>query len=341
MLLEFSLMFDFRVNLILFPSFPNHHVMEQVEIWVPMRISGFFQMMDPSLSRDQLDPINIGSRGGGPALNSYGKTTLSLLSSETDSSSTPYQIFINDIEKTGDAHTSRTVIDLMKNFLPKDVKFIVRHQFDLPLGAGYGSSGAGALGIALGLNHLFKLGFTQLEAAKYAHMADVMNHTGLGTVGGQFVGGLSITMEPGYPFQMRQVEIPPETVIVIGSFGVVSTKQILTDPEYRRLIHTVGKKAMNRMQKAYTLANFVQVCDQFLDGTQLIQLLKLSKVEQLLTILRNQPIIGAGMNQLGESVYCFCHQKHASKIHHIFDQFQPFTTLQILEIAQHGPIIKS
>ena len=88
--------------------------MKQVEVWVPHRISGFFQMMDPTLSREPLDPINIGSRGGGPALNAYGKTHISLLSSDSDSSSNPYKIFINDIEKTNAAHTSRTVIDLMK-----------------------------------------------------------------------------------------------------------------------------------------------------------------------------------------------------------------------------------
>ncbi len=314
--------------------------MKQVEVWVPHRISGFFQMMDPSLPRDHMDPSMIGSRGGGPALSAYGKTHISLLSSDSDSISEPYKIFVNGIEKSSEAQTSRTVIDLMLPFLPQNVNFMVKHKFDLPLGAGYGSSGAGALGIALGLNRLFKLELSELEAAKYAHMADVINHTGLGTVGGQFVGGLSIALEPGYPFQMQQVEIPSDIVVIVGSFGEISTKQILTDPEYRQLIHSVGKEAMIQMRKAYTLENFVKVCDRFLDHTQLIQRLQLSKVEQLLNDLRQQTILGACMNMLGKSVYCFCHQKHASKIHSIFDQFKPFTTLQTLEITQQGPIIK-
>ena len=179
-----------------------------------------------------------------------------------------------------------------------------------------------------------------MEAAKYAHMADVINHTGLGTVGGQFVGGLSVMLEPGYPFQMQQVKVPLDTVVIVGSFGEISTKQILTDPEYRQLIHSVGKEAMVEMRKGYTLENFVTVCDRFLDHTQLIQRLNLSKLERLLTILRQQPILGAGMNMLGESVYCFCHQKHASTIHSIFDQFQPLTTLQTLEITHQGPMIQ-
>jgi pantoate kinase len=314
--------------------------MKQVEVWVPHRISGFFQMMDPSLPWDQMSPLSIGSRGGGPALNAYGKTHISLLSSDSVPISNTYPIFINGIEKTDEAQTSRTVIDLMQPFFPKNVNFMVKHQFDLPLGAGYGSSGAGALGIALGLNRLFGLGLSEVEVAKYAHMADVINHTGLGTVGGQFVGGLSIMLEPGYPFQMQQVEIPSDTVVIVGSFGEISTKQILTDPEYRQLIHSVGKEAMTQMRKAYTLENFVKVCDRFLDHTQLIQRLKLSKVEQLLNTLRTQSIFGAGMNMLGESVYCFCHQKYASIIHSIFDQFQPLTTLQTLEITQRGPAIQ-
>ena len=86
---------------------------------------------------------------------------------------------------------------LIVNKLNKKIAIIIKHTFDLPIGAGYGSSGAGALGIALGLNKILDLGLEDLEAAKYAHIAEVENHTGLGTAGGQFIGGFTLSIITG------------------------------------------------------------------------------------------------------------------------------------------------
>ena len=117
----------------------------------------------------------------------------------------------------------------MESHLPSVYSIIICHSFELPQGSGYGSSGAGALGITFGLNKLFALDLSPELLGKYAHVAEVMNHTGLGTVGGQFVGGLSISMKPGFPFAMHKIKIPDNIHIVVGSFGPISTKKILTD----------------------------------------------------------------------------------------------------------------
>jgi pantoate kinase len=315
----------------------------EVEVWVPHRISGFFQMMDPKVPRPD-DPTQIGSRGAGPSLNAFGKTKIIKNNGSNKNkiaNNGSFSVFINDIDCSIEAKTSLTVIQQMENLLPKNSNFIISHKFDLPLGCGYGSSAAGALGIVYGLNALYRLGLSAKNAAKYAHIAEVLNHTGLGTVGGQMEGGLSVSLGYGYPFLTDRIPLPPDTQIVLGSFGPISTKNILTDLEYRRIIHDVGKKAMERLQQQYSLQNFMDTCKFFIQETYLLDRLNLPLLKDLIIQLYKLPIYGASMNQLGKSVFCVCHNQIRSQVEEIFKSYSPNYVLETVDICETGPSLHS
>ena len=72
----------------------------------------------------------------------------------------------------------------MENF-----EIIVEHHVEVPLGAGFGTSGAAALSLALALNEALSLGLSKIEAAQLAHVAEVECKTGLGTVIAETFGG--------------------------------------------------------------------------------------------------------------------------------------------------------
>ena len=272
--------------------------LQEVEVWVPHRISGFFQMMNPKEKVKRTDLTKIGSRGGGPALTAFGKTKITILNTDEELENIPkinFQVFMNGKENTLKTKTSCSVVNQMIHLLPKTVNLRIEHNFDLPIGAGFGSSGAGALGIAFGLNALFHLNLTPLKAAKFAHIADVECNTGLGTVGGQFAGGLSIMTEPGYPFQYKKIQIPENIEIVLGSWGSINTKNILTNPNYKKLIHQVGKKTMKKMNEQFSLENYMNVCKFFIEKTDLLERLNLPILKNLIESLEKLQIVGASM----------------------------------------------
>ncbi|QEE14781.1 hypothetical protein DSAG12_00597 [Promethearchaeum syntrophicum] len=317
--------------------------LHEVEVWVPHRISGFFQMMNPKEKVPQSDISKIGSRGGGPALTAFGKTKITILPTDEEIGEdliNKFKVFLNGKENTSKAKTSCSVVNRMAHLLPKNANFLIEHHFDLPLGAGFGSSGAGALGIAYGLNDLFKIGLTPLEAAKYAHIAEVENKTGLGTVGGQFVGGLTIMIEPGYPFQYKKIPIPENIEIIIGSWGSINTKSILTNPNYKQLIHQVGKEAIKKMNEQFSLANYMKVCKFFLEKTELLERLELPILKNLIESLEKLPIIGASMTQLGKSVFCVCDKQISPQVVKVFNQYNPLSGTKIVKICNYGPKIK-
>src|SRR3989338_2127727 len=91
-------------------------------------------------------------------------------------------------------------------------KVIVSIKSELPLGAGFGLSGASALAAAYALNRLLKLKKSKKELALIAHIAEVENLTGLGDVINQYYGGFLAKYKPSYMFKAEKLPIKDKAV---------------------------------------------------------------------------------------------------------------------------------
>lgn len=294
----------------------------KVIISVPHRISGFFEIVDEINGKKIEDPEKIGSRGAGFNLNSFGKTEIFLEGNHNECQST-CQIYINNEELNEKAETSYFIFNYLKNLFKEAVHIKVFHTFDLPVGCGYGASGSGALGIALGLDLLLSLGLTPYERGRIAHIAEVIKRTGLGTVCGQLAGGLCILKEPGYPCNFERISVPSNIRIICGSFGVIPTKSILSDQGLSLRIKQAGNKALIKLKENPNIKNFVKLSRDFVFETEILNLLELNTIKELIEDLNKIDIIGASMNQLGRSVYAICKKKDEKKVLEIYESFHP------------------
>ncbi|MFW9951460.1 MAG: hypothetical protein ACFFKA_15195, partial [Candidatus Thorarchaeota archaeon] len=190
-------------------------------------------------------------------------------------------------------------------------KVKIEHFFDLPVGCGYGASGSGALGTIFGLNRLLNLKMSKLKCGELAHIAEIVNKTGLGTVCGQIGGGLCILTEPGYPCKTKQVYVPQDVIIISASFGKIPTKSILSDVNISNRIKDAGRIAIDKIMLNPDYKNFIKCSIEFVKQSKIIESLQLGELEILIKDLNNLEVIGASMNQLGRSVYVFC--KHDKK----------------------------
>ena len=109
------------------------------------------------------------------------------------------------------------------------------------MGCGYGASGAGALGVIFGLNKILDLKLSLVECGRIAHISEVINKSGLGTVCGQLASGLTILKKAGYPCSYQSISVPKDIRIITTSFGKISTKSILLDEIINSRIKDVGK----------------------------------------------------------------------------------------------------
>jgi len=294
----------------------------KIIVEVPHRISGFFEIVDKENEIPIKNPERIGSRGAGFNVSGVGKTAISCkkLEKEEESQCT---IYINEEKLDKKAETTHFIFDYIRKLINYPINVKIEHFFDLPVGCGYGASGSGALGAIFGLNKLLNLNLTNLESGRVAHIAEVVSKTGLGTVCGQLGRGMCILKEPGYPCKYKRIKSPNDLLVICGSFGTIKTKSILSDENLSSKIKQAGKIALRELLLECDYRNFVKVSYQFVENTNIMEILNLDKIKDLLYELLKLDIIGASMNQLGRSVYAFCKKGKEKEVFEIYNTYKP------------------
>jgi len=234
----------------------------------PSHITGFFEI------RDDRDPLYTGSVGGGIVLEKGCVTEASLdneFHQKGAKAEIEIEIKINGVEE--EANTSKYVVDSLagKYDGEHELNVTVSTEFDVPVGAGLGASGAGALSTSLALNRLLSLGMTTIEVAQIAHLAEVENNTGLGDVIAETYGGVVIRKKPGPPGIGIIDKIPHERQkISYVVFGTRATRAVLVDNSMKRQINKAGREAMKELVRKPSLDNFMHVSRKFSLHSELI-----------------------------------------------------------------------
>jgi pantoate kinase len=217
--------------------------------FVPSHITGFFA------AKRNGDPLKSGSIGCGLNLEIGARTSVQR-ADET-------RIVLNGA--ISEAPVSRQVVSSLARS-----PVLVLTELQMPLGAGFGASGAGALGCAYALNAHFDLGLTSDQAAAVAHAAEVYHSTGLGDVIAQNTGGLVIRLEPGGPGIGRVDRIPvPKLKIDYVVRGPISTSEVLSDPGIMKGINRAGEAALKELLKRPTFGEFMRLSRKFTEETGL------------------------------------------------------------------------
>jgi pantoate kinase len=221
--------------------------------YAPGHITGFFQI------HDHEDPHYKGSTGCGIVLNGGVTTEVKVGKSVEET-----EIFLNG--KKVEGKTSRTVVDMMT-----DLPVRVKSWAEIPVGCGFGASGAGALGTAYALNMALSLNQTVKSLTEYAHVAEVVNCSGLGDIAGQSNGGVVIRLQPGGPEFGLIDRIPaPKARVFCIVLGEISTESVLKDSTTAGKINAAGKSAMVELLKKPTLENFMHQAKEFASKTGLM-----------------------------------------------------------------------
>jgi pantoate kinase len=271
----------------------------------PGHVTGLFYMTDSSR-----DILNSGSLGSGFSLE---KGTVTKITERTHGDK--HLIKING-EVTAEASVTRIALKLF--FAESGISgnpLEISHTISVPIGAGFGTSGSGALSLTYALNNFFGEPLTQIRAAQIAHIAEIQCQTGLGTVLGETIGGFKISTVPGAPGIGRAVNIPhpKDTRVAFIVFGPYSTSEALNNPVIRAKIIKNGKRYYNEIRENPSLENFISYSRDFAESSGIISPL----VRDVLNELEKHKLPGS-MLMFGEGTFTIFNGEQAEEINRIF-----------------------
>ncbi len=207
--------------------------------FVPGHVTGFF-------SAHRTDtPATTGSRGGGLTL-SDGVRVRVVPSETTRVALGGERVEMEPVEHVLDAFgaTARVTI-----------------ESELPVGSGFGVSGAAALGTAYASNTVFDGERSENDLVELAHVAEVVAGTGLGDVVAQARGGVPIRVEPGAPGHGVLDGVPASSRVEYVTFGELSTAEVIEGDTTR--LSRAGERALGELRERPTLRHLLRLSRRF------------------------------------------------------------------------------
>lgn len=282
--------------------------MIRVTAFAPAHITGLFFIHDTAE-----EPLLRGSLGAGFSIDHGARTTVSFADAEAPRdpgvryslNGTPY--------REEDLPVSASVYRLFsETHAPLSEKRLrVDHRIDPPQSSGFGTSGAGALSMAMALNAALDYPFSHEEAAGIAHTAEVENKTGLGTVIGEYYGGFEIRTEAGAPGfgKIEPIASPPGLTVVCAVFGPYSTRVALSDYDIRNRINTLGRKYHAELLASPTVESFLSYAHGFSRETGLLT----ETCSKAMELMEKGGYTG-GMLMFGEAVFTLLPREEAESM---------------------------
>jgi len=251
--------------------------------FAPGHISGFFE----PIYRGN-DAERSGSRGSGINVSLGAFSDINVQSSGKQT----IDIFINN--KASIAPVTKLAIKRLIVNTP--IKVTVKTRLDLPIGQGFGMSGAGALSATTALAKILKI--PNEQAIKTSHFAEVHLRTGLGDVIASSFGGIEIRREAGLPPWGMIEHIPGKYEVVLCVIGEkIDTKRILSDPIKINEISSYGRFCTKKIIENPSVENLFSLSQMFAIKTKLVN-------KKVLKAIKSANHYGmASMCMLGNSVF--------------------------------------
>jgi len=240
---------------------------------------------------------------------------------------------IMDGAVTGEAVVTENVVMWMLSKIEEAQRVEVAHEIQTPVGAGFGSSGCGAITVALALNEALGLDLSYMEAARIAHLAEIECKTGLGTVFAVTKGGFGVLYKPGAPGIGEAVKYDrsDELAAVYVAFGPISTSEALSNPSIRRRINDLGGRFVDEIKGDLNPSRFMELSRRFTDYVGIA-----TPRMRFVMDGADEAGVPSAMAMFGEAIFSLVSKEEASTVAEVFREAAPDHEVCLASVEERG-----
>lgn len=286
------------------------------EAFAPAAISNFFTIEDDATLTPDSDLSHVGARGGGYMLSKGVRTQATVVPAPG------FPPIVGEIVVNGDAgydaKTTRLAAEMLLRAAEiSGISVRLDQDVEVPIGSGFGASAASALSAVNAIARALSLEMPPERVAYFAHAADILCRTGLGTVSVIYrYGGAGIIVKAGAPgvAEVKAVQVPPGVRVVTASLAPYVKSLVLSSPETRDRVNRLGGEALSRAGDL-TLESLVRAGEVFSESLGL----ESPQVKHLIKLARERGAMGASQNMVGHAVHSIVWEEDSERVARAFE----------------------
>ena len=265
--------------------------------FAPAVISNFFVIHDEALTRRPLDLSLVGATGGGFTLSKGVYTNAWIQRSSSDAVS----VAVNGNANYA-ADTTRKAVELLLEAARQPPLLVELVQtVEVPIGLGFGSSSASALSAVMAVAAALELQLNKEQVALFAHQADILCSTGLGTVSSTYNhSGAGLIVRPGGPgvARVQQVKVPHGLRIVTAALTSRPKGTLFSSIRRRNRVNRLGEIALEKASDL-KFGSLLAAGRAFAEGLGLTT----PAVQRLIDASMKKGAMGASQNMVGNAMH--------------------------------------
>lgn len=265
--------------------------------FAPAVISNFFAIHNEGLSADPPDLSRVGATGGGFTLSSGVYTAARVV----PSSAAGISVAMNGDANYRAATTKKAVELLLRAAREPRLLIELVQTVEVPIGAGFGSSSASALSAVMAVAAALDLSMTKEDVAFCAHAAEILRHTGLGTVASTYnSSGAALVVAPGGPgvAMLERVKVPRGVRVLAAYLPGDGKVNLLRSKRMETKINRLGEAALARASDL-RFESLLAAGHEFAMGLGVMT----RALERLMAAALDAGAIGAGQNMVGNAMH--------------------------------------
>jgi pantoate kinase len=217
-------------------------------------------------------------------------------------------------DRSYDARTTRRAVEmLLTNEGKNSGSLLLEQRVETPIGSGFGASAASCVSATYAVADALGIRKSKEVLALFPYRAEIMEHTGLGTVSvvydGLGAGAITKAGEPGVAL-FKEVKVPSDIRIVTATIASYDKENAISSRATSKKINRLGKRALKAFMADPSLDTLAQEGERFSHGLGL----ETPEVRKLLAVAKSSGAMYASQNMVGYATHALVDKDRSKKV---------------------------